>query len=98
MNGAFQEAHDTMLDRIRLSQDLHSLHVFCDPRAVSSNDPRTTPFDVNFASRLFELLNPSGADLASGTWINITESASGDGRAIAGVMTGGIKLPLGATI
>ena len=98
VDGAFEEAHDAMLDRILLNQDLHSLHVFCDPRAVCSNDPKTTPFDVNFATRLFKLLNPNGADLVSGTWINVTESASGDGRAIAGVMTGGIKLPLGATI
>ena len=95
--GTFEESHNMMLNHFRLHEDHHSLHVFCDTRVLSQD--KRTPFDMNFAARLCELLDPDkGVSLMSGTWINLTESAAGDGRAIAGVMTGGVKLPLGATV
>ena len=96
MDKQFEDAHSVMLNRVRLHKEVHPLHVFCASRCLLNE--KRIPYDINFAVRLCELLGPEQLGLMPGTWINMTQSASGDGRAIAGVMTGGSKLPLGATV
>jgi len=69
----------------------HLIRVFCDGGLLGSGAP--TQFSIDMARRLTQWLGAGGTKLPSGSCVNITNL---NGRAVAGVMTGGAKMPLGA--
>ena len=73
----------------------HYLHVFCDEGILGPSS--STLFLEHFSSRVVDWLTEDSSMLRSGTFINVTENVS-NGNCVAGVISGGAKLPLGAQV
>ena len=73
----------------------HYLHVFCDEGILGQSS--STLFLEHFSSRVVGWLTEESSLLRSGAFINVTENVS-NGNCVAGVISGGAKLPLGAQV
>jgi hypothetical protein len=76
----------------------HMTHVFTDSELLVGGSPgETSRYAQSLAERLVGLLCLQGENsrLPSGTYVN---AANLNGRAVCGVITGGSKEPLGATV